>query len=133
MSPPLEWQDVPAQAKSLVLLVDDPDAPDPKRPRPTPFVHWILYDMPPDVAGLSEAVTRERLPPGAQVGINDVREHDWTRPCPPIGRHRYFFRLYALDVMLGKLPHGTRAELEQAMNGRVIAKAELIGMCRSRR
>jgi Raf kinase inhibitor-like YbhB/YbcL family protein len=125
-SPQLRFRGVPADAKSLVLIVDDPDAPDPRAPKMT-WVHWVLYDMPPSASDLAEAVSPERLPPGTREGVNDWKKTGWGGPCPPIGRHRYFFKLYALDTMLGKLPHGTKAEVEKAMQGHIRAQAELVG------
>ena len=99
-SPPLAWSGVPPSAKSLALIVDDPDAPDPKAPRMT-WVHWVLYDVPPGTKGLAEAVAT--LPAGTREGANDWRRTGYGGPCPPIGRHRYFFKLYALDTVLPDL------------------------------
>ena len=124
ISPPLAWDQVPAGAKSLVLIVDDPDAPDPAAPKTT-WVHWVLYNLPADCAGLSEAVFA--LPPGTLDGLNDWQRTGYGGPCPPIGRHRYFHKLYALDVVLPDLGKPTKAQVEQAMRGHVIAEAQLIG------
>jgi len=124
ISPPLAWSGVPAAAKSLALIVDDPDAPDPKAPRMT-WVHWILYNLPPDTAALSEGLTQ--LPKGTLQGLNDWKRTGYGGPCPPIGRHRYFHKLYALDALLPDLGKPTKAKLEQAMQGHVLARAELIG------
>jgi Raf kinase inhibitor-like YbhB/YbcL family protein len=126
VSPPLAWSDVPANAKSLALIVDDPDAPDPKAPKMT-WVHWVLYNLPRGDGGLPEGVTSADLPPGAREGLNDWKRTGYGGPCPPIGRHRYFFKLYALDTVLPDLRHPTKAALEKAMKGHVIAQAELIG------
>jgi Raf kinase inhibitor-like YbhB/YbcL family protein len=126
LSPPLAWSGVPAGAKSLALVVDDPDAPDPAAPR-MDWVHWVLYDLPPATTGLAAGVARDHLPQGTLEGRNDWRQPGWRGPCPPIGRHRYFHRLYALDVVLPDLDHPTRAALMKAMAGHVIATAELIG------
>jgi Raf kinase inhibitor-like YbhB/YbcL family protein len=126
VSPPLTWSDVPATAKSLALIVDDPDAPDPKAPKLT-WVHWVLYDMPPTVAGLAEGAAKGGLPAGTREGLNDWKRTGYGGPCPPIGRHRYFHKLYALDVLLPDLGRPTKAQLEQAIEGHVVAKAELIG------
>jgi Raf kinase inhibitor-like YbhB/YbcL family protein len=126
LSPPLEWSGVPAGAKTLALVVDDPDAPDPEAPRMT-FVHWVLHEIPPDARGLAEAASRAALPPGARQGVNDWRRTGWGGPCPPIGRHRYFFKLYALDVALGDLGAPTKARLEAAMKGHVIAQGQTMG------
>jgi Raf kinase inhibitor-like YbhB/YbcL family protein len=126
ISPPLTWRDVPAAAKSLVLIVDDPDAPDPAAPRMT-WVHWVLYDLPPDAAGLPEGATAATLPSGTREGLNDWKRTGYGGPCPPIGRHRYFHKLYALDTVLPDLGRPTKAQLEQAMKPHVIASAELVG------
>lgn len=129
-SPPLAWSGVPLGARSLALIVDDPDAPDPKAPKMT-FVHWVLYDLPPSASGLPEAV--RALPPGTREGLNDWKRTGYGGPCPPVGRHRYFFKLYALDTMLGDLGTPTKAKLESAMKGHVIARAELVGTYQKRR
>jgi len=122
-SPPLTWAGVPAGTRSLALIIDDPDAPDPKHPRQV-WVHWVLYNLPPDATGLAEAAA---LPSGAKVGRNDWQRADYGGPCPPIGRHRYFHKLYALDTVLPDLKHPTKSQLEQAMKGHVLAQAELVG------
>jgi Raf kinase inhibitor-like YbhB/YbcL family protein len=126
VSPPLAWTGVPANARSLVLIVDDPDAPDPKAPKMT-WVHWVLYDLPPTTTGLAEGVASSALPPGTREGKNDWKRTGYGGPCPPIGRHRYFHKLYALDVLLGYLGPATKADVEAAMKGRVLAQAELVG------
>jgi Raf kinase inhibitor-like YbhB/YbcL family protein len=132
LSPSLAWRHVPREAASLALIVDDPDAPDPKAPQRT-WVHWVLYDLPPTSTGLPEAVKSTALPPGTREGINDWRRTGYGGPCPPIGRHRYFFKLYALDVSLGDLGLPTKAALEKAIHGHVIASAELMGTYEKRR
>ncbi len=124
ISPPLAWSGVPATAKSLVLIVDDPDAPDPAHPRAT-WVHWLLYNLPTTCTALPEAV--KTLPAGTLEGINDWKRSGYGGPCPPIGRHRYFFKLYALDGVLPDLRFPTKAVLEDAMRGHVIAETQLIG------
>src|SRR5512132_4274214 len=121
----LEWSGVPAGAMSLALVVDDPDAPDPRAPKMT-WVHWVLYDLPPGTAGLAEAVGHA-LPPGTRQGVNDWKRTGWGGPCPPIGRHRYFFKLFALDAPLGDLGNPTKVKLEAAMKGHVLAEARLMG------
>ncbi len=126
ISPPLSWSGVPANCKSLALIVDDPDAPDPKAPRMV-WVHWVLYNLPPDCTGLPEGVTDSQLPPGTEQGLNDWGRPGYGGPCPPVGRHRYFHKLYALDIVLPKLVPARKAELERAMKGHVIAEARLIG------
>jgi Raf kinase inhibitor-like YbhB/YbcL family protein len=126
VSPALEWSGVPPPAKTLVLIVDDPDAPDPAAPRMT-WVHWLLYNIPTDATGLPEAVAAQALPEGTRQGLNDWNRSGYGGPCPPIGRHRYFHKLYALDVELPDLATPTKVQLERAMQGHVIDQAELIG------
>jgi Raf kinase inhibitor-like YbhB/YbcL family protein len=126
VSPPLSWTGVPAGAKSLVLIVDDPDAPDPKAPKMT-WVHWVLYNVPPGTTSLAEDVDAEDLPKGTLEGVNDWKRTGYGGPCPPIGRHRYFHKIYALDTMLPDLGRPTKAKLEKAMHGHILAQAELIG------
>src|SRR5512139_1139820 len=126
LSPALDWTGVPEAAKSLVLIVDDPDAPDPEAPRTT-WVHWVLYNLPPTSRGLPQGVAPAALPPGTKQGTNDWKRTGYGGPCPPIGRHRYFHKLYALDVVLPDLGTAAKARVEAAMTGHVIAHAELIG------
>jgi Raf kinase inhibitor-like YbhB/YbcL family protein len=126
VSPPLAWRDPPAGTRSLALIVDDPDAPDPAAPKRT-WVHWVLYDLPPAATGLERATTRATLPAGTREGRNDWGRTGWGGPCPPIGRHRYFFKLYALDTELGDRGTLDKAGLERAMEGHVLAKSELVG------
>ena len=126
ISPGLSWSDVPANAKSLVLIVDDPDAPDPAAPKLT-WVHWVLYNIPPNATGLPQAVATEALPAGTREGLNDWKRTGYGGPCPPIGRHRYFHKLYALDVVLSDLGRPTKADVEKAMKGHVLAETQLIG------
>ncbi|WP_397407385.1 YbhB/YbcL family Raf kinase inhibitor-like protein [Polaromonas sp.] len=123
-APSLHWDGVPPAARSLVLIVDDPDAPDPAAPRQT-WVHWVLLDLPPDSTGLPAG--GRPLPAGARPGLNDWHRPDYGGPCPPIGRHRYFFKLYALDTTLPALQQPTKAAVERAMQGHVLASAELVG------
>jgi Raf kinase inhibitor-like YbhB/YbcL family protein len=125
-SPPLEWSGVPGRAKSLALIVDDPDAPDPKAPKMT-YVHWVLYNIPPATTRLGEGAARGGLPPGTREGKNDWKRTGYGGPCPPIGRHRYFFKLYALDAELSDLGAPAKPQVEKAMEGHVIEKAELVG------
>jgi Raf kinase inhibitor-like YbhB/YbcL family protein len=124
-SPPLTWSELPTGTQSLALIVDDPDAPDPAAPKRT-WVHWVLYNVPPSAGRLPEGASRQ-LPPGARQGRNDWGNAAYGGPCPPIGRHRYFFKLYALDAALPDLGQPTKAELEHAMQGHVLAQAQLIG------
>ena len=126
LSPELRWSGLPAATKSLVLIVDDPDAPDPVAPRMI-WVHWVLYNIPPTATGLAEAVPPDDLPAGTRQGLNDWGRTGYGGPCPPIGRHRYFHKLYALDTVLGELPQPTKASLLAAMDGHIIATAELMG------
>ena len=126
ISPPLSWRGLPIQTKSLVLIVDDPDAPDPKAPKTT-WVHWLVYNIPTDAEGLAEAVSPKQLPKGVEQGMNDWDEVGYGGPCPPIGRHRYFHKLYALDTVLTGLFKPTKAQLEAAMQGHIIESTELIG------
>lgn len=124
VSPALAWSGVPTNAKSLVLVVDDPDAPDPRAPKMT-WVHWVLYNLPPTATGLDEGAPS--LPAGTRQGKNDWGRTGYGGPCPPIGRHRYFHKLYALDVVLPDLGSTKKADVERAMAGHVIAQAELVG------
>jgi Raf kinase inhibitor-like YbhB/YbcL family protein len=124
-SPPLAWTGVPEGTKSLVLIVDDPDAPDPKAPKRV-WVHWVLYNLPPETRELSTGADTAGLPPGTAHGVNDYKRAGYNGPCPPIGRHRYFHKLYALDTKLD-LDRPNKAALETAMKGHVLAQAELMG------
>ena len=125
ISPPLKWDGVPEGTKSLVLIVDDPDAPDPDAPKLV-WVHWVLFNIPPEVKSLPEDVNRIGLPPDIEPGVNDFKKTSYGGPCPPIGRHRYFHKLYALDTTLD-LRRATKPEVEQAMEGHVLATTELVG------
>jgi Raf kinase inhibitor-like YbhB/YbcL family protein len=126
IAPPLKWEGVPDGTRSLALIEDDPDAPDPAAPKMT-YVHWVLYNLPPDTGGLPEGVTSSNLPAGTLEGLNDWRRTGYGGPCPPIGRHRYFHKLYALDVVLEDLKHPTKDRLLKAMEGHVIEKTEIVG------
>jgi len=126
ISPRLQWDGVPDNARSLVLIVDDPDAPDPKAPKRT-WVHWVLYNLPPDLHELAKGIPSPELPTGTGEGTNDWQRTGYGGPCPPIGRHRYFHKLYALDTLLDGLIKPTKAQLESAMTGHVIAQAVLMG------
>lgn len=129
-SPPLAWSGVPAGAKSLVLIVDDPDAPDPAAPSRT-WVHWVLYNIPPGTTGFEAAVSN--LPSGTRQGINDWKQEGYGGPCPPVGRHRYFHKLYALDTVLPELRPATKASVEKAMQGHILAQSELVGYYQKKR
>jgi Raf kinase inhibitor-like YbhB/YbcL family protein len=132
ISPPLAWSGAPAATKSFALIVDDPDAPDPAAPKMT-WVHWVLYDIPPAASGLPEAVPASALPSGTREGVNDWGRTGYGGPCPPIGRHRYFHKLYALDIVLPDLKRLNKAALEKAMQGHILAQAVLIGTYQKRR
>jgi Raf kinase inhibitor-like YbhB/YbcL family protein len=127
VSPPLAWTGVPPGTAGLALLVDDPDAPDPAAPRMT-WVHWVVYNIPPSTGGLAEGAEASTV--GALDGLNDWKRTGYGGPCPPIGRHRYFHKLYALDTVLPDLGHPTKAQLEARLKGHVIAHAELVGTYR---
>jgi Raf kinase inhibitor-like YbhB/YbcL family protein len=125
VSPPLTFDGMPSGAKSLALIIDDPDAPDPKAPKRV-WVHWVLLNLPADAKGLAESAAAAGLPAGTMQGVNDYKHKGYDGPCPPIGRHRYFHKLYALDLVLPAKAL-SKAELEAAMEGHVLAKAELMG------
>ncbi len=127
-SPPLAWMGVPPGTRSLALVVDDPDAPAPRAPKTT-WVHGVLYDSPPTATGLGGGAVP---PAGARQGTNDWKRTGYGGPCPPIGRHRYFFKLYALDTLFPNLGAATKAELEKAMEGHVLGMAELVGTYQKR-
>ena len=130
-SPALAWSGAPAGTQSLALIVDDPDAPDPAAPQRT-WVHWVLYNLPASTTGLAEAVAEAGLPAGTLQGLNDWKRTGWGGPCPPIGRHRYFHKLYALDTVLPDLGTPDKARLERAMEGHVLARAEIMGTYQKR-
>ena len=130
VSPPLAWSGFPAGTKTFALVVDDPDAPDPAAPKTT-RVHWVMWDVPATITSLGEGAPS---PSGARVGLNDWKRAEYGGPCPPIGRHRYFHKLYALDVTLGDLGSGAgKAQLEAAMRGHVLATATLMGTYQKRK
>lgn len=124
VAPPLAWSELPDRTQSLALIVDDPDAPDPAAPTRT-WVHWVLVDIPPDAGALPEG--GRPLPGACRAGLNDWHRAGYGGPCPPVGRHRYFFKLYALDTRLSNLSSPTKADLERAMQGHVLAQTQLIG------
>jgi Raf kinase inhibitor-like YbhB/YbcL family protein len=121
--PPLAWSGAPAGTKAFALVVDDPDAPDPMAPQRT-WVHWVLYDIPAAATSLPEGGA---LPAGTRQGRNDWERTSYGGPCPPVGRHRYFHKLYALDTLLGDLGEPAKADLEKAMKGHVLAEARIVG------
>jgi Raf kinase inhibitor-like YbhB/YbcL family protein len=122
-SPQIAWSGLPAGTKSIALIVDDPDAPDPAKPERT-WVHWVVYDIPATTQSIAEGTGA--APNGARVGKNDWNKTTWGGPCPPIGRHRYFHKIFALDVVLGDLKEPTKAQLEAAMKGHILAQAQLV-------
>jgi len=122
ISPPLSWTNAPENVKSFALICDDPDAP------AGAWIHWILYNIPADTLSLDENVPkRAKLGNGAVHGLNSWHRSNYDGPCPPSGTHRYFFRLYALDKRLPDVPGISRAKLDTAMKGHILAKAELMG------
>ena len=123
LSPPLTWSGVPAEAKSLVLLADDPDAP------VGTWTHWVLFDLPPNVSELAEDLAKGQYASGgAKQGLNDFKRLGYGGPCPPPGKpHRYFFKLYALNVMLDLKPGASKKDVERAMDKHILAKGQLMG------
>lgn len=126
LSPALAWRDPPERTRSFALIVDDPDAPDPAAPKRT-WVHWVLYNIPASARALAEAATGDGLPEGTLTGVNDDGREGYSGPCPPTGRHRYFFKLYALDTVLRDLGRPTKAQLESAMTGHILRSTQLMG------
>ena len=126
ISPPLSWNSVPDGTRSLVLIIDDPDAPDPAAPKLV-WVHWVLFNITPERTTLSEDASSGNLPPGAKQGLNDWQNIGYGGPCPPIGRHRYYHRLYALDTRLSFSSPPTRDEVDAAMAGHVLSEGTLMG------
>lgn len=126
ISPQISWSNPPMGTKSFALIVDDPDAPDPKAPKMT-YVHWVLYNIPANVTSLAENVQSADLPSGTKEGVNDWKRTGYGGPCPPIGRHRYFFKLYALDTILSDLNKPSKNDLEAAMKGHILGEAQIIG------
>ena len=123
ISPPLKWQGVPEGAKSLALICDDPDAP------VGTWVHWVLYDLPTATTELTEKVaTTDTLPGGAKQGLNDFKRTGYGGPCPPPGKpHRYFFKIYALDMATALKPRASKADVLRAIDGHILAQGELMG------
>ncbi len=124
--PPLAWSGVPGGTQSLVLIVEDPDVPDPAK-RVRSWIHWVVFEIPPGANGIAQASAPSVLPAGTKEGLNDWKRGRYGGPCPPIGRHRYFHKLYAIDLSLAQLGQPTKAELEAAMKGHVLAEATLVG------
>jgi Raf kinase inhibitor-like YbhB/YbcL family protein len=127
ISPELVWTGLPAGTKSLVLIVDDPDAPDPSAPKMT-WVHWLLYNIPANVTGLAEGVSEKKMPAGIMQGMNDWHRSSYGGPCPPVGKHRYYFKLFALNTELPDLKKPSKSVLERAMHGHALEQASLIGL-----
>lgn len=123
LSPPLHWTVPPAATKSFVIIVDDPDAP------AGTWVHWVIYNLPLDLRGLTEGIpAKDQLPDGAMQGLNDFKRVGYGGPCPPPGKpHRYYFKLYALDTVLHMKPRATKHQVLDACNGHMLAEAQLIG------
>ena len=122
VSPKLSWDGVPEGTKSFALINDDPDAP------MGTWVHWVLYDLPSSVRELEENFPKDKtLPNGAKQGMTDFKKIGYGGPCPPSGVHRYFFKLYALDIKLNLEPGATKKQVEDAMKGHVLAQTELMG------
>ncbi len=132
VSPELTWSGAPEGTKSYALIVDDPDAPDPRAPKMT-WVHWVLYNVPADAERLAPSPRGGILPAGTREGRNDWKRTGYGGPCPPIGRHRYFHKLYALDTVLPDLGEPSKSELLKAMEGHVLAQSELVGTYQKRR
>lgn len=126
ISPALSWSNPPQGTKSFALIVDDPDAPDPKAPKMT-YVHWVLYNIPANTTGLPENIQSSQLPKGTREGTNDWHRTGYGGPCPPIGRHRYFFKLYALDTELPDLQSPNKMQLEKAMEGHILGQTQYMG------
>lgn len=127
LSPALAWSEMPEGTKSFALIVDDPDAPDPTAPKMT-WVHWVLYNIASAANSLAQGVKEKDLPSGTLQGLNDWKKTGYGGPCPPIGKHRYYHKLYALDCVLPDLGRPTKAKLEKAMEGHVLSKAEWVGL-----
>jgi Raf kinase inhibitor-like YbhB/YbcL family protein len=125
VSPALAWRGEPGSTKSFALILDDPDAPDPKAPKMT-WVHWVVYNLPAGTHALAEGASRT-LPAAAREGRNDWKRTGYAGPCPPVGRHRYFHKIYALDTQLADLREPSKTQLEAAMKGHVLAHAEIVG------
>jgi Raf kinase inhibitor-like YbhB/YbcL family protein len=127
VSPPLRWSHLPPGTRSLALVVSDPDAPGGN------FVHWVLYDLPPDMGGLPAGIAQQELPPGAAQGRNGKGALGWTPPCPPTGSHRYRFVLYALGNRVEGLSQPDERDLNASMRGRILGQAELVGVYKKAR
>jgi Raf kinase inhibitor-like YbhB/YbcL family protein len=129
ISPPLMWSGVPPGTKSLVLFIDDPDAPDPAHPG-MDWTHWLLYNIPPQTTSLKEGLSLRDLPKGTLAGWTDWKSMAYRGPCPPVGNHRYFHRLHALDTVLPDLGRASKTDIEAAMRGHILGTAVLVGKYR---
>ncbi|OQY06121.1 MAG: phosphatidylethanolamine-binding protein [Desulfobacteraceae bacterium 4572_123] len=122
ISPPLKWESVPEDTKSIALICDDPDAP------AGTWVHWVYFDIPADTRGLPESIAPQEKPDnGGKQGINDFRRAGYGGPCPPGGTHRYYFKIYALETILNLPADTDKKQLLKAMKGHIIGQAELMG------
>lgn len=126
VSPPLAWSGTPSTAKSFALIVEDPDAPDPAKPTRV-VTHWVAYNIPGTAPGLGENASKKGMPAGSGQGLNEGSKPVYMGPCPPIGSHRYFFKLYALDTVLTGLRNPKKADLQAAMQAHVVDSTQLIG------
>ena len=126
ISPPVAWSGTPANTKSFALIVEDPDAPDPAKPTRV-VSHWVAYNIPATTTALAENASKTGMPVGSAQGSNERGTQAYMGPCPPIGRHRYFFKLFALDTVLQGLNNPKKADLEKAIQGHVLGTGELIG------
>lgn len=125
-SPPVEWSGAPSGTKSFGLILEDPDVPDPAKPERI-YVHWVVYNIPAGTSAIPENAAKAGLPTGALHGNNDSKKQTYAGPCPPIGRHRYFFKLYALDTDLTFAAAPMKADLLKAMDRHILGTAELVG------
>lgn len=125
ISPSLSWSGVPEGTKSLALIVEDPDAPDPKAPQ-TIFTHWIVYNIPATANAIAEGAIDKSSE--VRFGVNDWKHAYWQGPCPPIGQHRYFYKLYALDTMLSFANSPNKSQLEKAMTEHILGTTEIVGV-----
>ena len=122
ISPQLKWENIPDHTKSLALICDDPDAP------AGDWVHWVIFNIPPDVTELEENIPLSKeLKNGAVQGLNDFRKNGYGGPCPPSGTHRYYFKLFALDIMLAPDANAKKSDLLDAMQGHILAQAQIMG------
>lgn len=124
ISPHLKWDHAPDGTKSFALIVDDPDAPDPEAPQMT-WVHWVLYNIPANCSELVEDI--QKLPEGTNIGINDWKKAAYGGPCPPIGRHRYYHKLYAVDIILPQIDNPTKEAVLGMIKDHILAETVIMG------